>query len=164
MRRWRTPNSPALAKYLMIRRSTLISIQRLTRGQRGESLHTRLVSSNYYSLDFPKEIRKQKRSTPRRREGPLASINVEHKMNWLSDTSTKQDHLKRDQGAQVAANPPDKKEKRTSLTRKTTRKSVSISLGRQLFSEPQTNQSAKPQPSSRRGKGKKQPHRYNSCT
>ena len=105
-------------------------------------------ASGDYRLDFPKEIRKQKRSISRRREGSSASINSFQKMYWLSDTDTRQDHLERDQSTQVAANPPNKKKKRTSQTRKNERKSVFMISGRQLLSEPPT---MKLQPSGRQG-------------
>ena len=112
-------------------------------------------TGNSYSSNFLKEIRKQKRSTPRRRERPSSSIHLVHKMKWLS--ATNDDHLELDQGAKVTVNLPDKKERKTSQTMKSRRKPVST---REQLGEPLVIQSVNLQPSGHRGKKKKQPLRY----
>lgn len=101
--------------------------------------------SPYQASDFPKEFRKQKRSKPRRRDRPSASINLVRKLNWLSDTG--HDHLDGDRGAQVTANIVDNEEK-TKLKRKT-RKTVSVTSVTVLPTEPPASQTR-----SRRGRKK----------
>ncbi|KAG0558733.1 hypothetical protein KC19_10G049700 [Ceratodon purpureus] len=104
-------------------------------------------ADSYYSLDFPKQFRKQKRSiAPRRREGQSASIDLVHTMNWLTDANIRQDRLEPDQVGEVIANLPNNKKKRTSQARKT-----KISSVKKLFDEPPANQSVNLQPSRRRG-------------
>lgn len=110
------------------------------------------LAANYYSLELPKEFRKQKRSTPRRGRPP-GSTNLVRKMRWLSDTPN--DHLECDQGTETVANLQDDKENKVTKTRRFGRKTVSVSTVSILSSDPPlTSQNLKLQRTMRRGRRK----------
>lgn len=108
--------------------------------------------SSYHTSDFPKEFRKQKRSTPKRPDRPSASINLVRKLNWLSDTG--HEHLERDQDAQITENILDTKRKTNSKARqpRQPRKTVYVSSVKIQSNEPLASK-----PRNRRGRKKKPP-------
>lgn len=107
--------------------------------------------SSYQASDFPKEVTKQKRSTPRRRDPPSASVNLVRKLNWLTETEQDhQGHLDADQGAHVTANIVEKTIPKTRKPRSTKSVTSVTSL---------SSKTPASQPRSRRGR-KANPLRY----